>query len=81
MEAVMNAGFRVRSWGRILCILLFAGTATAADAQEIAGSFDQLRVLVKPGDTVTLTDSTGNETRGKILTLSSTSLALSVGDG
>lgn len=76
----MRAGFHLRSFGRILCVSLFLTAATAAEAQEIATSFDQLRVLVKPGDTVTVTDFAGNETRGRILTLSSSSLALSVGE-
>lgn len=76
----MRAGFSVRSCRRILGVFLFLAAAAAADAQEIATSFDQLRVLVKPGDTVTVTDAAGNETRGRIETLSSSSLALSVGN-
>lgn len=49
-----------------------------ADAQVLAGTFDQLRVLVKPGDTISVIDPTGNEIRGKIETLSSSSMALLV---
>lgn len=75
----MRAGFHM-SCGCILGAFLLLAPAAAADAQEIATSFDQLRVLVKPGDTVTVTDSAGNETRGKILALSSSSLAVSAGD-
>jgi hypothetical protein len=61
------------------CVLLLAGlTASPARAQELAGSFDQLRVLVKPGDTVTVTDSTGQEARGTIAALSSNALELLV---
>ena len=47
-------------------------------AQELANSFDQLLVLAKPGDTVSVTDGTGRETRGTIAALSSSSLELLV---
>ena len=52
---------------------------TATSSQELAGSFDQLRVLVKAGDTVRVTDSAGEEVRGTLTDLSSSSLALRVG--
>jgi hypothetical protein len=52
---------------RILCSLLFLASATSAQGQEIATSFDELSRLVKPGDTVTVTGATGQETHGKIL--------------
>src|SRR5262249_32175539 len=54
--------------------------AQVAQAQEIASSFDQLRVLVKPGDTLTLTDEGGKEFKGRLLELSSTSLAVLTGN-
>jgi len=60
-------------------VLLHAGTARV-DAQEIAGTFDQLRVLVKAGDKVTVADNTGREITGRIADLSTSSLALIVGD-
>jgi hypothetical protein len=60
--------------------LLFILPATGG-AQELAGSFDQLRVLVKPGDTVRVTDSRGQEVRGSIANLSPSSLALQAGEG
>jgi len=56
--------------------LLAAAPSTAASAQELAGSFDQLRVLVKSGDTVRVTDSSGQEARGKVFDVSSSSLAI-----
>ena len=59
-------------------VLLLAPFATAGQAQELAGSFDQLRVLVKTGDTVRVTDTSGEEVRGAIVGLSSSSLALRV---
>ena len=60
-------------------VALLALTTTAY-AQEIPASFDQLRVVVKPGDSVTVTDTAGNEIRGTILALSSSSLELAVRD-
>ena len=50
--------------------------APCAAAQEIAGSFDQLRVLVKPGDRIRVTDTGGRETLGTIADLGSSSLTL-----
>jgi hypothetical protein len=37
--------------GGVVCLLLCAG-GTRVEAQEVAPSFDQLAVLVKPGDTI-----------------------------
>jgi hypothetical protein len=62
----------------VMCSLLVTAHATAASAQELAGSFEQLRVLVRPGDTVRVTDGAGDEVRGTITDLSSSSLALRV---
>jgi hypothetical protein len=52
--------------------------ASIAHAQDIPTSFDQLRVLVKPGDTVTVTDGSGGVMQGRILDLSSATLGLQV---
>jgi hypothetical protein len=65
----------------LLSALVVAVAAPAVEAQEPATSLDQLRVLVKPGDTVTITDDAGRETKGKIASLSSASLELSVDGG
>lgn len=62
-----------------MCFALFITLPAAASAQELAGSFEQLRVLVKAGDTVRVTDATGEELRGTITDLSSSSLSLRVG--
>ena len=70
----LPTGFRL-AWG---ALLLVAVTASTAAAQELAGSFDQLRVLVKPGDTIRVTDGAGQEARGTIAALTSTSLELLV---
>jgi hypothetical protein len=55
------------------CVLLLP---MAAQAQEVASSLDQLRVLVRPGDNLTVTDAAGAELRGKVFELSSTSLVI-----
>ena len=49
-----------------------------AEAQELAGTFDQLRVLVKPGDTLTVVDDAGQRVRGKVVSLSNSVLNLTV---
>jgi hypothetical protein len=59
---------------RIALVLVL--TSALADAQELAGTFDQLRVLVKPGDTLTITDSSGHRVRGRLADLSASSLVL-----
>lgn len=60
----------------VLCLLL-APRATLA--QGIAKSFDELRLLIRPGDTVTVTDTkTGADTKGKVFSLSAASLILTV---
>jgi hypothetical protein len=46
-----------------------------AEAQE-AQSFEQLKVLVKPGDRIYVTDSTGTVTKGRITALSTSTLTL-----
>jgi hypothetical protein len=61
----------------VAAFLLFTVVGSAvASAQEIASTFDQLRVLVKSGDKITVTDASGRETSGRIETLSSSALAL-----
>lgn len=62
------------------CAILVA-VSTNARAQDLAHTFDQLRVLLKPGDTVTVTDDAGHETTGKIADLSASSLALVASGG
>ena len=59
----------------VACVFL---AATSAQAQELAGTFEQLRVLVKAGDTLTVTDTAGQPVRGKLVNLSSSSLSLNV---
>ena len=69
-----------RAWFRVaaFCLLLTEVAAVAA-AQDVAGSFEQLRLRVRPGDAVTVTDTTGREMTGTIADVSSSSLGLIVG--
>ena len=67
-------------WCSAVILALLHASRVAADAQEIAGSFDQLRVLVKAGDRITVTDDAGREMTGRIAELSPSSLALVVGE-
>ena len=64
----------------VVCVLLCAG-GTSVHAQEIASSFEQLAVLVKPGDKITLVDATGLETNGRIGKLSADALILVTSSG
>ena len=65
---------------RLAFFAFLSAMPAAASAQELAGSFEQLRVLVKTGDTVRVTDKSGEEARGAIVDLSSSSLVLRVHD-
>jgi hypothetical protein len=62
-----------------LLVAALIGICAPADAQEVATTIDQLRVLVRPGDEVTVTDASGNAMKGRISTLSPSSLELIVG--
>jgi hypothetical protein len=61
--------------GGVVFVLLCAG-GTWVEAQEVASSFDQLSVLVKPGDKITVVDVNGRETKGQIGKLSRDALIL-----
>jgi len=66
--------------GRVLramgFLFLFA-ISSELRAQQVS-AFEQLQLLVKPGDKVYVTDSTGTTTKGKIADLSSSTLRLIV---
>ena len=66
----------MRHVARIAALIILA--AATAEAQELAGSFDQLRVLVKPGDTITVVDDSGQRVQGKVSSLSDSALSLTV---
>ena len=60
--------------------LLVLTSSPRADAQDIAAtSFDQMRLLVRLGDVVTVTDASGHQVKGRLAGLTDTSLSL-VGD-
>lgn len=59
-----------------IVLLLLASSASRTQAQGVASSFEQLGLLVRAGDTVTVRDAAGGETTGKIASLSSSSLKL-----
>lgn len=67
---------RTHMCGTVALALLL--TTSTAEAQQLAGTFNQLQVLVKLGDKVTVTDVAGNEMGGRIEALSSSSMALLV---
>lgn len=58
--------------------LFTMAAAPIAEAQGIASSYEQLRQLVEPGDTVRVVQADSTEVAGEILDLSSSSLALQV---
>ena len=61
--------------GVVVFLLLCAG-GTPVEAQEVASSLDQLAVLVKPGDTITVVEVNGRATTGRIGKLSRDALIL-----
>lgn len=63
-------------------VVLLAVSASAVEAREVmARSFEQLRLLARLGDEVTVTETGGREVRGIISDLSSSSLVLLVDGG
>ena len=60
----------------LILAAVLIGTAVPAHAQDLAGSFDQLRVLVKAGDRLTITDSAGQVTQGRLVRLTGSMLEL-----
>ena len=65
----------------LAAFLVSCAGATGVDAQNIASSFDQLSVLVKPGDKITVVDVRGAETEGRIGKLSRDTLTLDTAAG
>jgi hypothetical protein len=51
-----------------------------APAQTLSNSFEELRLLLKNGQTVVVTDATGQRTKGKVADVSSSSLVVLVPD-
>lgn len=65
-------------FGFVTVWLMLAAAAPMAQAQGVANTFQELRLLVKPGDTITVSDSTGLRITGKLADLSASSLGLLV---
>ena len=57
--------------------VLFTLAASLAFGQQPARSLDELRLKVKAGDTIYLTDQSGRERRGRLIDLSSAALTVS----
>jgi hypothetical protein len=70
----LGAGVQVVFCSFAVLVFVMLGANDVA-AQE-ARSFEQLQVLVKPGDAVTITDTRGGITKGKITDLSNSRLRL-----
>src|SRR6516164_516675 len=70
-----------RSTGRTavlgaLILAVILTVSSAADAQELASNFDQLRVLIKRGDVIHVQDSGGQTVGGRVLDLSPDALRI-----
>jgi hypothetical protein len=63
-----------RAW--LVALLLLVAVSPEVAAQGVARSFEQLQLLVRAGDTVSVRDSAGTETTGTIKSLSASSLVL-----
>ncbi len=61
------------------CLAFFLGTSAVRAQEVVAGSFDQLRLAARLGDTITVTDAAGATTTGRLAALSSSQLTLLVG--
>jgi|SRR5262245_22848145 len=60
-------------------VTLLMGTPLAHAQTPTATSFEQLRILIQPGDSITLTDRAGMRISGKVRSLSDTSLEMDFG--
>jgi hypothetical protein len=66
------------SWKCVAVVLCVAILPASASAQGIAKTLDELRLLTRPGDTVTVADGSGTEVSGRITTMSPASLVVQV---
>ena len=64
---------------REILVLMAALLPHGAQAQTPAQSFDELRRLVGPREVVVVTDESGRSTKGRLATMSDSSLTLLVG--
>jgi hypothetical protein len=68
----------MRTWNAIIAGLCMAALPSIAVAQGIAKNLDELRLLVRVGESVAVTDASRTEVSGKILSLSTSVLTLEV---
>lgn len=71
---------RRNSVGLLVALPLMFVTSLSAQTQA-AQSFEQLQVLVKPGDKIYVRDSTGNVSKGRVVGLTPTALDLMTKSG
>jgi hypothetical protein len=67
---------RVPCGGYLAMLLVTMLSAAPARAQEVATSFEELRKLVTPGETIYVTDARGAVSKGRLAGLSAASLQL-----
>jgi len=67
---------RVRSARYLATLLVTMVPVAPAGAQQVATSFDELRRLVTPGETIYVTDARGAISKGRLAGLSAASLQL-----
>lgn len=78
---MMTTRSQARAWMLPLLVAvpaLWLAVPLQASAQTVATSFEELRALVKPGDTVYVTEASGRRTKGRLGELSTSSLELLV---
>jgi hypothetical protein len=65
-------------WHIVACVTAITLFPTSSRAQSPATTFDDLRLAVKDGNQVVVTDANGKHTRGKIATVTASSLDLAI---
>ena len=65
----------------VFALALLIALPPTTRAQGIANSLHELRLLVRPGETVTVVDGTGREVRGRIESLSASQIVLGTPQG
>ena len=81
MGEIVTVRPRARVWILPLLVAvpaLLLAVPLQVSAQTVATSFEELRALVKPGDTIYVTDASGRRTKGRLGELSASSLELLV---
>jgi len=61
-----------------MSVPLLVSAPLRAGAQVVATSFEELKAIVKPGDTIDVTETTGRKIKGRLGELSASSLELLV---